>query len=167
MSERYLLVNNLDGQNRRWLQQNIGEKPSDVIILDWNEHQDEWQTKNMSLVISSFPAFVEKDNNLQFMVSNIIDWSDAINQINWQKDSMTYKDDEATMSVIQNKKRSRQFVQYCMQFFQEQNEEHKLFILESIGLSALSTNEIVFQKMIEYGQGCEISSARLTSAVLI
>lgn len=104
MSERYLLVNNLDDQNRRWLQQNIGEKPSDVTILDWNEHQYEWQTKNMSFVISSFPTFVEKDNDLQFMVSNIIDWSDAINQINWQKDSMTYKDNETTMSVIQNKK---------------------------------------------------------------
>lgn len=167
MSERYLLVNNLDGQNRRWLQQNIGDKPSDVTILDWTEHQDEWRKKNMTMVISSFPTFVEKDNDLQFMVSNIIDWSDAINQINWQKDSMTYKDDEAKISVIQDKKRSRQFIQYCMQFFQEQNEEHKLFILESLGLSALSTNEIVFQKMIEYGQGCEISSARLTSAVLI
>ena len=167
MSERYLLVNNLDGQNRRWLQQNIGDKPSDVTILDWTEHQDEWRKKNMTMVISSFPTFVEKDNDLQFMVSNILDWSDAINQINWQKDSMTYKDDEAKISVIQDKKRSRQFIQYCMQFFQEQNEEHKLFILESLGLSALSTNEIVFQKMIEYGQGCEISSARLTSAVLI
>ncbi|NBV37783.1 MAG: hypothetical protein EBR94_11000 [Bacteroidetes bacterium] len=167
MSERYLLVNNLDAQNRRWLQQNIADKPSDVTIFDWNEHQEEWRRKNMTMIISSFPTFVEKDGDLQFAVSGIIDWDDAINQINWQKELLLYGDDEEKVNIIQKKTRARRFVQYCMQFLQEQNEDHKAFILQTIDLSLFSTTEDVFQKMIEFGQECEISSARLTSAVLI
>jgi len=167
MSEKYLLVNNLDGQNRRWLEQNIAYKPQDLVILDWNEHQTEWRSKNMSMVISSFPTFVEKDGDSQFFVSNPIDWDDAINQLNWQKELLLNPENEIVQNEIKNKQKNRHLLHHCIQALQENNEEHKQYILESLGLSILATNEQIFDKMTELGADCEISRSRIISSVLL
>lgn len=167
MAERYLLINNLDGQNRRWLQQNLGDKPADIIVMDWNTHQEEWRSKKMVVTISSFPTLVERDGDSQFVVSDPIDWSDATRQVEWQKALLREPENAAIVEEVSRKKSARLLVRHCIQALQETDESHREYVLQSLGLTPLATEAQIMSKMTELGLHCEISPASLLAAVLI
>ena len=162
MSEEYLLVNLMDGHNRRWLEQHIGSKPQDVQIVDWNAEQERWRAKQLRLTISAFPTFVQTDGAMQFFVTQPIDWQDAYDTIARQKDALS--SDGATARVAQEYLDNRLLLAIGLQAVHEERPDDYLLSVWGV---AFPSKAIFLSELISIGERCSIDSSRISQAYLL